>query len=333
MGFRFLATLVCAMTLALPRAASAVAWLPADGRVFTGVAMGSDLADFTRRAGRKPDVWEQFVAWHGRYRWAIDLAQAAGTRLLLALSTAQGQDRPASISPAALAAGRGDGWLLELRADLAAFGRPVYLRFLGEMNNCHNAYAPLSCSGAARGPSHAASAFVAAWRRTAVIMRSGTESQIARGLRALGQPPLHGRLGALAPPRIAMVWSPMTAGSPMVAALDPGRFWPGARYVDWVGTSFYSRYPNFRWLTPFYERFAARHRRPFMFAEWAMWENGDPGFVRDVLAWTRAHRRTRMLVYNQGKDPHGPFRLERFPAAARALRQGLATGLFAARSG
>jgi len=169
------------------------------------------------------------------------------------------------------------------------------------MNNCHNAYAPLSCSGASRGSAYSVQAYVAAWRHVAKLMRGAD---------------------------VAMVWSPMTGGSPMVSSLDPQRFWPGRRWVDWIATSFYSKFPRFDWLTRYYERFSAHYRLPFMFAEWAMWENGDPGFVREVLSWTRAHRRTRMLVYNQGKRTNGPFRLGQFPSAASALRQGLTGNLF-----
>lgn len=324
---RILAALLGAIALAIPQGAGAVTLLPPPGRVFTGVAMGDEIADFARRTGRRPAVWEQFVAWRQSYAWAIRLAEGEGTRLLLAVSTASGQDRPETISPGAIAAGRGDRWLLALRADLATFGGPVYLRLMGEMNNCRNAYAPLSCSGRSRGASHSAAAFRAAWRRTAVIMRATGDAEASRELRALRQPPLGGSLGAAAP-RVAMVWTPMTAGSPMVAALDPGRFWPGGRWVDWVGTSFYSRFANFRWLTPYYQRFSARYRKPFMFAEWAMWENGDPTFVRRTLAWIRAHPRTRMLVYNQGKRSDGPFRLSRFPAAASLLKDGLRSPAF-----
>lgn len=323
-----LVVVVAAILCAIPQSAGAVTLLPPEGRVFSGVAMGSDVSDFTRRTGRAPAVWEQFVAFDRPYQWAIDLADRAGTRLMLALSTAPGQDQPGSITPGQIAAGRGDRWLLELREDLGAFGGPVYLRPMGEMNNCHNAYAPLSCSGRSRGADHSAETFIAAWRRIATIMRGRSAEQIDTRLDALGLPGLRAAAGALAPVRIALVWSPMTGGSPMISALDPGRFWPGRRWTDWVGTSFYSRSPNFHYLTPFYERFAERYRMPFMFAEWAMWENGDPGFVRQVMAWTRSHRRTRMLVYNQGKDPAGPFRLNRFPAAALALRDGLGARLF-----
>lgn len=309
------------MFLPIPHTAGAVSLLPPEGKVFTGVAMGEDIEDFTRRSGQAPQVWEQFVAFDGGFRWAVDLARGAGTRLMLGISTAPGgQNSPGVISPAGIAAGRGDRWLSALRDELAGFGDPVYVRLMGEMNNCDNAYAPLSCSGASRGESHSARAFVAAWRRTAVILRGEHASGINAKLARLGQPPLQ----AAAPPRtpapIAMVWTPMTAGSPMVAALDPAHFWPGDRWVDWVGTSFYSKFPRFDWLSRFYERFGGK---PFAIAEWAMWDNGDPGFVRELMAWVASHPRTRMHVYNQGKDPNGPFRLRRWPAAAQALRGGL----------
>jgi hypothetical protein len=300
---RSLIVLACAIVVAIPQSAGAVALLPPAGKVFTGVAMGYDLSDFVHRTGHKPAVWEQFIAWNHSYSWAIRLAEQQGTRLMLALSTAPGQDQAGTISPGAIAAGRGDRWLLALKRDLDDFGAPVYLRFLGEMNNCHNAYAPMACSGASRGRAYSAGAYIRAYRHVAKLLRADGS-------------------------QIAMVWSPMTGGSPMVSSLDPSRFWPGRRYVDWVATSFYSKFPRFDWLSAFYARFAGRHRLPFMFAEWAMWENGNPGFVRQVLGWTRSHRRTRMLVYNQGKRTDGPFRLDQFPAAASVLHDGLQAGLF-----
>jgi hypothetical protein len=319
---------VCAIVLAIPQSAGAVTLLPPAGKVFTGVAMGYDLSDFVRRTGHRPAVWEQFVSFDRSYAWAVRLAGQQNTRLMLAISTARSQDQPGSISPGEIAAGRGDRWLIGLRRDLAGFGAPAYLRFLGEMNNCHNAYAPLSCSGSSRGSRYSARAFVKAWKRVTVIMRGTSGSQIDRRLSRLHQHPLRTSVGDLAPARIAMVWSPMTGGSPMVSALDPARFWPGRRWTDWIATSFYSKFPRFDWLSAYYARFADRYRMPFMFAEWAMWQNGDPGFVRRVLSWTRSHRRTRMLVYNQGKRSNGPFRLGQFPSAGTALRHGLQAGLF-----
>lgn len=327
---RILSVLVvsAAIALGLPHSAVGVTLPPPDGRVLVGVAMGSEVADFARRTGRRPAVWQQFVAFDRPFRWAIDLAEDEGARPMLGVSTASGQDQPGTISPAEIAAGRGDRWLVTLRNALAAYPGGAYVRFLAEMNNCRNAYAPLACSGRSRGASHSATAFIAAWRRAAAIMRGASFPAVDAQLQRLGQRALRAPTVPLVPAHIAMVWSPMTGGSPMVDALDPARFWPGSGWVDWVGTSFYSKYPRFDWLTAYYGRFAERYRKPFMLAEWAMWENGDPGFVRGVLDWTRAHPRTRMLVYNQGKDPNGPFRLGGFPAAALALRTGLAGRLF-----
>ena len=32
----------------------------------------------------------------------------------------------------------------------------------------------------------------------------------------------------------------------------PGNYWPGRRWVDWVGTDFYSQYPVWKDLNRFY---------------------------------------------------------------------------------
>jgi len=317
------------LSVGAPRAhAASDPLLPPGGKIFSGVAMGTDFGDFARRTKRRPDVWEHFVQIGGTYEWAIERARGARTRLLLHLSTAPGQNASGGLSPAHIAAGRADRWLLALRADLVELGEPSYVRFLGEMNNCHNAYAPLNCNGSSRGAQYSAKAFIAAFRRTTVIMRGGDADSVAAALRKLRQPPLQGGNRELAPASIAMVWSPMTGGSPMVSSLDPKHFWPGRRWTDWTATSFYSRYPNFRWLTPFYERFSARQKVPFMIAEWAMWVNGDPGFVKQLFSWTFSHKRTRMLIYNQGNKANGPFRLTRYPGAATALRRALTNRRF-----
>ena len=322
---RLLLAVLCALCAA-PTAAHANVLLPPAGKVLTGVAMGYELDDFTRRVGHRPYVWEHCVTVDRSYQWALKLAAAQDTRILLHLSTAPGgQDSPGTIAPRAIARGASDRWLLGLRAALVDFGRPAYVRPFGEMNNCHNAYAPLNCNGSSRGASHSARSLIAAHRRITLIMHGGRRASINQRLGRLRLPKLRGGFVPEELPKapIATVWSPMTGGSPMIAALDPARFFPGRRWTDWVGTSFYSRFPNFRYLTPFYQRFSARQRLPFMFAEWAMWSNGDPGFVRRLLAWTHAHPRTKMLVYNQGKRADGPFRLQRFLGAARALRDGL----------
>lgn len=125
-------------------------------------------------------------------------------------------------------------------------------------------------------------------------------------------------------PKVAMMWVPMTAGSPNIPQLMPRHFWPGRRYVDWVGTDFYSRFPNFRGLDGFYARWAARQKLPFAFGEFSMWGKDNPAFARRFFGWVKQHKRVRMLQYNQGHNPAGPFRLKRFPKAAKVIRRALA---------
>jgi len=116
-----------------------------------------------------------------------------------------------------------------------------------------------------------------------------------------------------------MQWVPQVAGAPDVAANRPLAYWPGARYVDWVGTDFYSKFPNFSGLERFYAS-VRRFHKPFVFGEWAVWGADNPGFVERLFGWTRSHGLVRMLVYNQGKRSDGPFRLGHYPRSARVLR-------------
>jgi hypothetical protein len=186
--------------------------------------------------------------------------------------------------------------------------------------NCHwNIY---SAYGARRNAAHSTGAYRAAWRRTTVILRGGPA--VDAQLRALHQPPLKAS-GDLPAAPVAMQWVPQVAGAPDVAGNRPLAYWPGARYVDWVGTDFYSKFPNFAGLERFYAS-VRKFNKPFVFGEWAMWGADDPGFVQRLFGWTRSHGLVRMLVYNQGKRTDGPFRLRYYPRAAQVLRRLLRNG-------
>ena len=51
---------------------------------------------------------------------------------------------------------------------------------------------------------------------------------------------------------VSIIWSPLPGGSPRVKGNFPGNYWPGSRWVDWVGTDFYSEYPVWEDLNRFY---------------------------------------------------------------------------------
>jgi hypothetical protein len=97
-----------------------------------------------------------------------------------------------------------------------------------------------------------------------------------------------------------------------------------------VGTDFYSGFPNWSGLARFYREYA-RTGKPFAFGEWGIWQSGDaPGFFRRVLGWVRRHPRVGMVLLNQGNEPGGSFRLQRYPRSAAVLRSGLRDARFLA---
>lgn len=275
--------------------AVAAPYLPPDGRVLHGVAGGTTVDLFAEQTGKAPAVFQLFVAW-GDADWAFRRAEAQGGRLMLHLSTYNGPGTKERITPAQIARGDGDDFLEHLNARIVEHGAPVYLRLMAEMNGHWNPYSAFSASGRAR-PGHSTRDFVRAWRH------------IARKLRANGA-------------QVALQWVPQVAGAPDTTANSARAYWPGAAYVDWVGTDFYSRFPNWAGLERFYREFGGK---PFVFGEYAVWGRDDPGFVTKLFAWSRAHPRVRMLVYNQGFQPDGPFRLKRYPSSRRALRALLAS--------
>ena len=182
------------------------------------------------------------------------------------------------------------------------------------MNAHWNPYAAFG-PGGRRDAAHSTHWFRQAWRRIALILRGS--SRINPRLRSLGLPPLRhpGRLGWARP---VLVWTPQVEGAPSVSGNAPADYWPGARYVDWVGTDFYSRFPNFAGLERFYDRWRGK---PFAFGEFGLWGADDAGFVTRFFRWVRAHPRTRLVVYFPGAERGGPFDLARFPAGRAAMRR------------
>ena len=156
-----------------------------------------------------------------------------------------------------------------------------------------------------------------------LIMRGGPVAGIDAQLRKLRLPGVRGVAAdeVLPEPQVAVMWVPQTRGSPDIPANMPSAYWPGGEYVDWVGTDFYSRYPNFHWLEDFYRRYGGK---PFVFGEWAMWGRDDPAFVKRLFAWIESRPRVRMVLYNQGNNPGGPYRLTQHPRSRAELRRQLA---------
>jgi len=310
---------VVIMAVAAPPA-SAEPLLPPPGKVFSGVTGGQSIGLFERQTGNHPAVFGFFTKFSGANEFIFRGAEQAGSRLMLHISTQDGYGTREVVTPRGIAQGDGDRYLVNLNRRIAEHGQPTYIRLMAEMNQANNGYSAFDRSGRSRGPAHSTAAFKQAWRRSTLILRGGPVAEVNAKLRRLGLPAVETAAEELPRPSIAMVWVPQTRGTPDIPANMPRAYWPGGAYVDWVGTDFYSRFPNFHWLEDFYRDFPGK---PFVFGEWALWGADAPGFVSQLFGWIGSHPRVRMVVYNQGALTDGPFRLNRYPRSRAALRKAL----------
>lgn len=299
--------------------------LPPRGEVFTGIS-GDDASQYAAETGKHPAVFGSFVTWGHTANWAFGDAAGTHARVMLHISTTMGS-ASGGITPRAIAQGHGDGYLLGLAATIAKHKSPVYIRLLPEMNNAHNAYSDDSLDGRSRGPAYSSAMFKQAWRRSVIILRGGPVAAIDARLAALDLPPVRGiSAGATIPTSpIAFVWCPETAGTPNVRSESAASYWPGRAYVDWVGTDFYSAFPNFAGLRAFYKRYRGK---PFVFAEWAMWQSDSTSFVKRFFRFVDRHSRVKMLLYNEGYGATSQLLLAKYPAAIGAIRRQVASPRF-----
>lgn len=303
----------------------ALPYLPPAGKIFAGET-GQPVSQYVSAVGKHPAVYQEFVAW-GQYIPGITQdAISAHARMMMAIGTSFGSREV--ITPAGIAAGQGDAWLIALQNAIAQSANITYIRLMAEMDGYWNVYSAYNANGSFRGAAHSQTAYKQAWRRVTLIMRGGKLTSIDPELRRLHLPPLRTRHD-LPRAKVAMLWVPeLQPGDPAVPGNQPSNYWPGGQWVDWVGTDFYSNAPNFSGLQTFYDQYSFK---PFVFAEYALWDSGDDvGFVNRLFGWVGSHPRVRMLLYNQGISATGPFRLYRYPNSSRALRGWLANSKFLA---
>jgi hypothetical protein len=306
-----------------PAGAGAATYLPPSNKVLWGGQGGysqSHIRDFARQSGRHPAVFNYFISWRATessFHWlSFRLADARAQDTAAMLSVAP---EDTGLAPRDLARGKGDAFLVGLNRLIAEHGEVTYLRPLSEMNNANNTYAPYDHSGRSRGPANAVGQLKNAWRRIALITRGGEVARMNAKLRRLHMPPV--RTGATELPRaaVALMWVPLSFGNPEIAKNHPRHFWPGARYVDWVGTTWYSPYKASSAMHAMYNHPLWR-RKPFAFAEWAVWGRDDPAFVRQFFRFLKTHPRVRMAVYYQSALLKPEFRLSTHPRSRAALR-------------
>jgi hypothetical protein len=319
--------------------AAAKTYAPPRGQAFHGVSDTGALGDFWSFADQvdaHPAVLQEFFHWDvplrssgALYRWT-----ATDTRGVLSLSTALGSGEEL-ITPRQIANGRGDHYLLRLNESIASSGQTVYIRLMPEMNGHWNAYSAYNLDGSRRSGGHATRWFKQAWRRSALIVRGGSRRKINHRLHRQGMPriaradwqddPIYEELGIpeeLPRPRVALMWVPQSFGSPNVAGNQPADYWPGGRYVDWVGFDVFAK---FRSAFDDDQRFYRAYRhKPVVVGEYSPWDNDQSGaFTHSLFTWAKRHKRVKMLIYYRSVTPDNPHNLQFYPGAKTVLRHTL----------
>lgn len=329
-ALRHLAVAAIASIVALaPATASALTLVPPKGAVFLGVSdrgTTDEFNEFGYFVRKHPALLETFHPWGNSLNTAYQRWRETATRPILHISTADDETLAELITPQQIAQGGGDDYLLQLNRFLAVNGPPAYIRPLGEPNRCLNAWSAVNCDGSQKGGEHTALWYKQAFRRIAIVVRGGqTLAGIDAGLARIGLPGLRRSKGpnpnSLPAAPVSMIWSPLPGGSPRVKGNFPGNYWPGSRFVDWVGTDFYSQYPVWKDLNRF-ARGKHWRRKPFSLTEYAVAGEDNPRFVKRVVAWTVKRPKVRMLVYYRGFGEAGnPYRLGLYPRTTNVLRR------------
>jgi hypothetical protein len=315
--------------LAMTDSAHAAPLEPPGKKVYFGVSDTGDPADFgtfSTDTGHHPAVIQSFRTWGADFPESIQRWQTARARPMLHITTADSKDGHELINPAQIARGLGDEYLLRLNKLFWNKKMAVYIRPLGEPNRCLNVYAAYDCEGKFRDAAHSTRAYKRAFRRIYILVHGGGKAgKINSRLAEAGLPPLTVVVPGLPAAPVAVVWSPLPAGSPTVPQNRPRHFYPGSKWVDWAGTDFYAGYADWKSLNGVYKRFKDK---PFAITEWGVEAGDDPAFVSRLFAWVKSHPRAKMLVYYQDFGSSSSYRIQNWSSSLAVLRDRLRSPLF-----
>jgi hypothetical protein len=302
---------------------------PPGNKVWFGVSDTGNMADFgqfSSSVDKHPAVIESFRTWGSDFPDSIVRWQTARARPMIHITTADPNDGHELISLEEIAEGAGDSYLVRLNRLFASKQLRAYIRPLGEPNRCLNVYAAYDCGGKLKSSADAPRWYRLAFRRIYVIVHGGGSRQaINLRLHEAGLRSLTVAVGGLPRAPIAVVWSPLPAGSPKIPKNRPRYFYPGNKWVDWTGTDFYAGYPEWSALTHLYRRYGTK---PFAITEWGVESGDDPSFVQRLFAWVEAHPRCRMLVYYQDFGSSSSYRIQNYSQSLSVLTAQLHSGLF-----
>src|SRR6266566_4779616 len=211
------------------------------------------VREFVGATGVRPNLLLYYSAWWEPFR--ARFAATAARRGAVPLV----QINPAHVGLAAIAAGQYDSYLDRFAAEVSAYRRPVIVGFGHEMNAQWSKW----------GYRHASSeVFVAAWRHIVDVFRMV-------GVR-----------------NVTWMWT-INVIDAHANSLAPRPWWPGAKYVDWVGIDGYYRRPAWRFAALFGPTIKAVHeltRDPILISETGVAPRaGKAGKISNLFAGVRSY--------------------------------------------
>lgn len=269
---------------------------------------------FDRLTGQHSSSRLIIIGWNqggGRPQYFANLFATMRDEPMLGIGIPQGS----GLTPMAIAQGKGDSFLVALNQAVAAWGKPIYVRPLAEMNGWWNAYCAYNKTGSSRGAGYATAQFRKAFARIYLIVH-GAQNANAR-LRKLGLPPVEGTLTPA--PQVRLIWNPQGFGDPDIPQNSAAAYYPGNAFVDVVGDDLYDIRGRAEWPAAD-ALYRAHPRKPFAFPEWGLWGIDDPSFVRTMSTFVRRHRRVTVISYYEGQTG-SVFDLAKKPRSRAAYRK------------
>lgn len=195
--------------------------------------------DFEQESGQKLALISWYAYWGGWKRdfsrTDLDLVSARGAVPLITWEPWAGQSSdPAWTLRGAILSGANDAYIESWARGLAAYGKPVLLRFAHEMH--HQTYPwAIGVNG------NTAEEYVAAWKH------------------------VHGIFARHNATNVKWVWNPNTMGDTLASTYDPlyRSLYPGDAYVDWLGLDIYNTGPELNWGAPYWRTFTQAMTEPY----------------------------------------------------------------------
>lgn len=274
---------------------------------------------FETLTGQKSTVRLAFLGWGQGLSYGssfVPLFKTLGPIPMIHLNTGRGSSRSEAITPAQIAAGKGDGYLEALNQAISQYGSGIYVRPMAEMNNSGNLWSAYTASGAAK-PGHSTSDYKRAFARIYLILHGGRAATINAKLKALGEPPVAHDLASNPFPRLRIVWNPLAGGSPRIPGNAAQAYYPGRAYVDVEGVDIYDEAGGAPWqaVQALYQAAVSRHK-PFAIPELGLIDVDDPGFITTACAFLKTHHVEEASFY-EGRAG-GPFDIATKPKTRAA---------------